>query len=299
MHSIGIVIPTLNSAKHLPFCLPPLLRSHLKPKILIVDSSSNDHTVAVAKAFGVKTIVIERTCFNHGLTREMARKQLKTEFLIMMTPDAYIVDELAIEKIIEPLQKKIAAVAYGRQIAHDGAKTLESFPRDFNYPSQSHVRTLADLPKYGVYTFFCSNSFAAYSNHILDDIGGFPKVLLGEDTVVTAKLLHKGYAIAYVADAVVKHSHKYTLRQEFQRYLDTGLARCEYASLIACSQKEEKRGAIFTLALFKKLLTREPHKIPYAVIQTFVKWLGYKIGSLAFRFPKIRRHLSSQPHYWE
>ena len=118
---------------------------------------------------------------------------------------------------------------------------LKPFRGTLDYPEKSHIRSLQDLQQYGAYTFFCSDSCAAYSNRALEEIGGFPEVLLGEDTVVTAKLLRKGHRIAYVAEAEVFHSHAYSLLQEFQRYFDTGFARRTYQTLIEVS--DSKRGA--------------------------------------------------------
>jgi rhamnosyltransferase len=159
-----------------------------------------------------------------------------------------------------------------------GAGVLESFPRHFNYPPKSHVRSLADLHKFGSYSFFCSNSCAAYLNSALDEIGGFEHVLLGEDTVAVAKLLHKGHHIAYVAEAVVRHSHGYSLREEFRRAYDTGRARRGYHHLLAAGGPDNVRGKAYALALTKHLCSERPLLLPYAALQTTVKWMGFKLG---------------------
>lgn len=297
--TIGIVIPTLNAAKLLSKCLPPILASSLKPRILIVDSASTDETLTIAKQFSIETISIERKDFNHGLTREMARKKLNTDIVIMMTPDAIATSGDVIEILVKPIVQGHAAVAYARQIPHNGAQFFEAFPREFNYPAVSQLRSLEDLSKYGVYTFFCSDSFAAYSNKALNEIGGFKRVLLGEDTVATAELLKKGHKIAYVAEAVVKHSHEYSLKQEFQRYLDTGMARKEYQKLIVSDQSEMNRGTDFIKVMIKRLFKEQPHLLPYAFIQTLVKLLGFQIGKASVYGPRwLQQKLCSQPSYW-
>lgn len=230
--TVGIVIPTWNSKKHLRECLKPLLASSLNPKILCIDSSSTDGTAELAKELGAETIIIPKEEFNHGLTREKARLHLNTDIIVMMTDDAYALDNTMLEMLVEPLIQNKASIAYARQLPRKGAKFFESFPREFNYPEKSNIRSIFDLEKYGTYTFFCSNSTAAYLNSALSEIGGFPDVLFGEDTVVTAKLLRKGHKIAYVAEAQVYHSHDYTLKQEFKRYFTMGIARKSYQKLI-------------------------------------------------------------------
>jgi len=298
--TIGIAVLTYYSKKHLVNCLPPFLQSPLKPKVMVIDSSSKDGTVEEAKAMGIETIVIPQTLFNHGLTREMARKHLGTDIVVLITPDAYAVDTSVLEKLVKPIVEKKASAAYARQLPHDGAGFFESFPREFNYPKDGHIRSIEDVNKYGVYTFFCSDSCAAYLNSALDEIGGFKEVLLGEDTVAAAELLRKGHKIAYAAEAQVKHSHRYTLKDEFQRYFDTGIARSQYRHLISCGGKDSKRGNQFLKQMTKTLVRKRPDLLPYALLQTMVKWCGYQVGRMSVNAPVWwKRKLSGQPYYWK
>ncbi len=107
MHtSIGIVIPTFQAAKHLPYCLPPLLRSLLKPRILIIDSSSTDGTAEIASSMGAEVLIIPQQQFNHGLTREQGRQYLRTSIILMMTQDAYATSSDMIEHLVKPIVEK-------------------------------------------------------------------------------------------------------------------------------------------------------------------------------------------------
>lgn len=298
--TVGVAIITHNAKKHLPQCLPPFLTSALKPKVLVVNSSSNDGTVELAQEMGAEVLLIPRSLFNHGSTRERARLYLKTDIVVMVTPDAYPVGQQLLEKLVEPITREEAAVSYARQIPHDGACFFESFPRRFNYPEKSEMRSIFDLNKYGVYTFFCSDTCAAYSNAVLDEIGGFESALFGEDTVAVAKILRKGHKIAYVAEAVVKHSHKYTLKQEFKRHFDIGLSRKQCEHLFAGAGKDSQRGAAYVKELFREVASKKPHLLPYAFFQSLVKWGGYQIGRRSIHAPDwFKKMLSSQDFYWK
>lgn len=298
--TVGVAVITHCSKKHLPHCLPPLLKSKLRPRVMVVNSSSNDGTVELAQQFGAETLVIPRAEFNHGTTREKARKALGTDIVIMITPDAYAVNPEALDKLIEPIMNGTAAVSYARQIPHDGAGFFEKFHRDFNYPPESQLRGIEDVGTFGAYTFFCSNSFAAYSNEALDGVGGFEHVLLGEDTVAVAKLLRGGHKIAYVADALVKHSHTYTLEQEFRRTFDTGLARKGYAHHFEGASSDTKRGLEYTKRMIGELSRNRPSWIPYAITQTVVRYVAYKIGQSCVNAPIwLKKKLSSQDFYWK
>jgi len=284
--TIGVLIPTWKAVTHLKHCLIPLLQSPLKPKILVIDSSSKDGTVKLARSLGVEVHVIPQNEFNHGKTREWGRKKLGTDIVVMMTQDAYPTSANMLYKLVSPLINKQATVAYARQIPHLNANFLASFARQFNYPSTSHIRCIDDLSKYGSYTFFCSNSCAAYVNTALDEIGGFPETLFGEDTIAVAKLLHQRHYVAYVAEAVVRHSHNYTLKEEFYRHIDIGFSRKLIQHLIKSGGKDTKRGKAYTVALFKELLRKQKKLFPYALMQTCAKFLGYQIGKLSTYMPK-------------
>jgi rhamnosyltransferase len=298
--SIGVVIPTFQAAKHLPNCLPPLIHSSLKPRILIIDSSSSDETVQIAKAMGVETLIIPQSEFNHGLTREKGRHYLGTDIVVMITQDAYATTPDMLERLIRPLIHQQASISYARQLPHHGASIFAAFARQFNYPPTSHIRSLKDLSTFGVYTFFCSNSCAAYLNRALDEVGGFPPVLFGEDTIVVARLLHNHHHIAYVAEAEVRHSHDYTLKQEFCRHFDIGLSRHTYHSLLAVSGKDTKRGKTYVRKLFKELIDKQPALLPYAFLQSIAKFLGYRLGQVSLHAPIwFKKACSSQKFYWK
>ena len=298
-NSIGVAVITHNAKHHLINCLPPLLNSPLKPRVLVVNSSSSDGTVEEAEKLGAETLVIPRNEFNHGTTREVARNYLGTEIIVMITPDAYAKDYTLIEKLTAPIKLGRASIAYARQLPHKGADVFESFSREFNYPECSHIRDINAIAQYGIYTFFCSNSCCAWKNSALSEIGGFTDVLLGEDTVAAAKLLKKGHSIAYVAEAQIYHSHRYTLWQEFQRHYDTGLAREGYRALFLGAGKDSSRGKTYTKVLFAHLVKKNKYCLPYALLQTGIKLLGYHLGRLTVNSPVcLKRMFSSQDFYW-
>lgn len=297
--SVCLVIPTYNSEVF--FSRSPFLVDIIKTlPTLIVDSSSSDATVALARSMGAEIVVIPQANFNHGATREWARKQINSDIVVFLTQDAIPISPNLIETLVEPLLSDDSiAVSYGRQIPHDGADIFEAFPRAYNYGSEPQLRSIEDVARYGVYTFFCSNSCAAWRNSALDEIGGFKSVLTNEDYLAVADLLQKGYKIAYVPDAVVKHSHSYALWQEFQRYFDTGYVRAEYPLLQQLVGQAESRGTGFVAGLISQLWRDQPLMIPYAILQSLTKWLGYRMGFWGQYLPLcLKKRFSQQSYYW-
>src|SRR5208282_1008109 len=298
--SVGVAILTYRAREHLPHSLPHIINSPLKPRVLVVDSSSKDGTVEMAQQMGAETLVIPRRELNHGLTRERARKHLGTDIAVMMTPDAYPTDEGMLTRLIAPVVAGSASAAYARQIPHDGADIFEAFPRYFNYPAEGHIRSFNDLHRLGVYTFFFSDSCAAYSNRALDELGGFLPVLTMEDAITVAQLLRRGHRVAYVADAVVKHSHRHSLKAEFRRYFDTDYVRKVHQDLLSAPETDHVRGWLFFRRLLRELYrTGSASLIPYAVLQTGVKLAGYRLGHLGPHLPlAVKQKLSGQDFYW-
>lgn len=298
--SIGVAIITHNAKHHLPKCLPAFLNSPLKPRVVVVNSSSNDGTVELAQEMGAEVLLIPRSLFNHGTTRERARHYLNTDIVVMVTPDAYPLDDTLLETLTAPILSGSASVTYARQIPHDNASFFESFPRKFNYPEQSELRSIFDLNKYGVYTFFCSDTCAAYSNTALNEINGFESALFGEDTVAVAKMMRNGHKIAYVAEAVVKHSHNYSLKQEFKRHFDIGLSRKHCEHLFQGAGKDSNRGSTYVKKLLKETASSKPHLLPYAFFQSLTKFAGYQLGRKSHKAPNwFKKIFSSQDFYWQ
>jgi rhamnosyltransferase len=299
-HSVGIAVLTYRARKHLHRCLSPLQASVLDPQILVVDSSSDDGTVEEAKRLGADTLAVSRHEFNHGATRELARRRLGTDVVVMVSQDAYARDVDALDRLVEPILTGDASVAYGRQVPRPGAGTFESFLRAFNYPPSSNIRGLADAPRYGAALFFCSNAFAAWSQAALDQVGGFPTTLSHEDAIAAALLLKGGHRIAYVAEAVVEHSHPYGLISDFRRYFDAGYARAEFAQQLALGGTHAALGARYARVLFGDLAGSRPWLIPYATAHLLAKGLGYFAGARAVGETRwIARWLSGQDYFWD
>ncbi len=297
--SVGVVIVTHNAEKHIQLCLRHILDSGVNPKIVVIDSSSEDSTVEIAKKNNIDVQSIQKENFNHGLTRETGRKILNTDIVTMITQDSYLLDKDTLEILVEPIKNGSAAISYARQIPHDSANFFEAFPRFFNYPDESQIRSINDLKQYGLSTFFSSNSCCAYLNTALEEIGGFKNVLMGEDTLAAYEILRKGYNISYTADAIVKHSHRYSIVQEFRRYFDTGYYRRQFKDLFEVQGADEGRGKAYAISLLKLLARKSPQLLPYACLHVLAKWLGYKIGQKSLKMPEwFKRLISSQDFYW-
>ena len=218
---LSVIIPTLNAAKELPGLLDMLEKQSVRAdEIIVVDSASDDDTVKICKADNsVKLIQIERKDFDHGKTRDMALRESKGDIVVFLTHDALPADEYLLENLIKPIiNEKSIALSAGRQLPKPDSTHMERLVREFNYPEQSRIRSKEDLAELGIKTFFCSDVCCAYNKAIYLELGGFDYPLkTNEDMFYAAKVIHAGYRISYTADAMVYHSHNFTLKEQYRR----------------------------------------------------------------------------------
>ncbi len=303
VRSFSLVIPTLNAASHLEQLLPRIAAQSVQPaQFIVIDSASTDRTQELAASAGATVIPIKRAEFNHGGTRGIGLRMAKDhDVVIFMTQDAMPLDDRAFEKILAPFSNEQVGVACGRQLARAEAGAIETFARLSNYPETSHVRSASDIPRIGFKACFCSNSFAAYRPEPLLAIGGFRSdVIFGEDTIAVAELILRGAHVAYVGDAMVVHSHGYSVAEEFRRYFDIGVLHARESKLLAKFGSVGGAGRSFVIGELRYLLARAPWLIPEALVRTLSKFAAYKLGGMEHRLPlHAKQHLSMNGRYWQ
>ena len=277
---VSIVIPTYNAEHYLKPLLESIKMFH--SDIIIIDSSSTDKTVDLAKEYTDKIIVIDKKDFRHGGSRNIAGKIANGDIIVYMTQDALVVDKNSIKNLVSVFCDEKIAAAYGRQLPYPNEKLFGQHLRYFNYGTISYRRKYQDKEKYGIKTAFLSDSFAAYRRKALEEIGWFKDDLnFGEDMHAGARFLKKGYHIAYVAEAKVYHSHSYTLKEEFLRYKATGVFHQQEAWLLEEFGKPEGEGLRFVKSELSFLWEHRAYTLlPFSIVRNFVKLLGYKYGKV-------------------
>lgn len=218
--SISVIIPTLNAERDLAGLIEKI-RAQRVPEpveIIVVDSESADRTIEIAREAGARVIPVARKEFDHGGTRDMALRESAGDIVVFLTQDAVPANIYFLENLIRPLEDERVAVVTGRQLPKSDAFPMEKLVREFNYPSESHIRSEEDVERMGIKAFFCSDVCAAYNRKIYLEIGGFEHPLkTNEDMFYAAEAIRKGYRVAYAADALVFHSHNFTPKEQYAR----------------------------------------------------------------------------------
>ena len=258
LSQVSVVILTLNAEKNIGKLLKKLQKQTVHPyEIIIADSESNDRTVEICKQMGAKLLPIKRSEFNHGGTRDYALRTTKGNYVLFLTHDAMPNDERLIERLLNKIQShsQLAAV-YARQLPNQTATHTERLIREFNYPPQSHIRSISDLSEHGIKTFFMSDVCALYRKNIYLDIGGFEKdIKTNEDMFFAANAIQRGYLIGYEAEAKVVHSHNFSLEEQYKRNYIQGYEIERHQKLLA-NVSQNSEGMRLVKYVSKALLTK-------------------------------------------
>ena len=299
---VGLVIPSCNAGEKWPACLDAIKQQTVKPeRLLVIDSASTDGTAATAVSAGFEVISILRSEFNHGGTRQWAAEYLSDcNLLVFLTQDAILASPSALENIVRCLASESVALAYGRQIPHEGASALASHARLYNYGVDTLRKDLASAASLGAKVFFCSNSFAAYDRAILLKLGGFRRdLILGEDMEFAARAVQAGYALVYCSKSLARHSHDYTSMQTLKRYFDIGVLYAMNSWLREQFGSNAGEGKRFVLSELRYLWAHDRSKIPSALLQTATKLIGYRLGLMERFLPVfVKKSLSTMPSFW-
>lgn len=252
------------------------------------------------KYHNVEVFHLSKKEFDHGMTRRNGVSKSNADIFVMMTQDAMPADVELVEKLVKALTEEDVATAYARQLPREDCGEAEKFMRQFNYPSESKVKSIADLEKLGIKTFFCSNVCCAYKRKIYDSLGGFVKhAIFNEDMLYAAAALKAGYKVAYVAQAQVIHSHNYTCKQQFKRNFDLGVSQAMHPEVFADvpSEGEGVKSVKKTIAHLKE--KGMGRKVPYVIAQSGCKYIGYLLGKNYKKLPKkVVLKCTSNVEFW-
>jgi rhamnosyltransferase len=300
--TVALIIPTYNAAPLWAALSEGIRAQSLRPdQVVVIDSSSSDGTAELARKEGFTVIEIPQREFNHGGTRQMGADLAETaDILIYLTQDAIPFGTEAFANLLRAFEDVEIGAAYGRQLPRKEAGAIEAHARHFSYPDVSRVRLWESRRTLGFKSIFFSDSFGAYRRSALMSVGGFsPDVIFGEDTLVVARMHRAGWKTAYVADAAVRHSHAYSIAEEFRRYFDIGVLHARENWLVEQFGSASGEGRRFVISELKYLWRHGAYLVPSAVVRTFAKYLGYTIGRRESGIaPRLKHRLGLNRQYW-
>jgi rhamnosyltransferase len=302
---ISVVIPVKNGGEDLARCLDAVRAQDIDQtvEIVVVDSGSQDRSLAVAAARSAHVHEIPPEAFSHGASRNLGAGQARGELLVFLSQDAVPVGRRWLERLTRPLREdaRLAGV-YGRQLAHRTAVAPERYFLDFLYGPEPRRQRAAAVNELSMATTLFSNVNAAIPRALWARFPFVEDIVMSEDQEWSRRALLDGYEIAYVPEAAVIHSHRYSLVAGFRRFFDSGASssraymagEADSARVMRASALRYGRGEVAWL-----WRTGRIRWLPYAAVYESAKMLGLLAGANYERIPlDIRRRLSATPSFW-
>ncbi len=286
---IDVIIPVHRPGAELLELLDRLNGQSLPPhRIIIMNTRSKVQVEKIlADRENVSVVSLEREEFDHGGTRDRAARLSDADYLLFMTQDALPADEYLLERLFRPFSDRRVKAAYARQLPREDCRELERYTRSFNYPKESRIKQLTDLPELGIKTFFCSNACAMYERATYLSQGGFiRRTIFNEDMIYAGGLVKSGYAIAYAADACVIHSHNYSGSEQFRRNFDLAVSQVDHPEVFSGIASEGEGIRLVKKTAAHCLRIGKPWLLFPLVWQSGCKYLGYRLGRSYRRLPR-------------
>ncbi len=301
---ISVVIPVKDAGADLARCLDAVARQEVdaEVEVVVVDSGSTDGSADVARRRGARVHEIPASEFGHGRTRNLGATLASGDVLVFTSQDAFPADEHWLARLVAPLAQEAVAGAYGRQLPHDDATPPERYFLDFLYGPRSRVQRLEGEGEPSFEQTLFSNVSSAMRRVTWEEFPFADDLIMSEDQEWSRRVLRAGYELAYVADAVVHHSHCYSVRDAFRRFFDSGVsAKRSYAADADGSGALRRAGVEYAKGEVEWLWESGQRRwIPYAAVYELAKFAGMQLGRRHTRLPRgLSRRLSALPGYWD
>ncbi len=277
--NIEIICPLYNAEEYFENLNKSLLmqkKVNLK-KITYILTESSDNTENLLKINNCNYKKIRKQDFSHSLVREEAALNSKADIITFVTQDVEIKDDLWLYYLTRDIIAGKCSAAYSRQITK--YNNIEKYTREKNYPEESRIVGKKDLEKLGLNTFFFSDASSAIDNKVFKKLNGYDGKNLptNEDMYIAYKLIMNDYKIKYESKSVVYHSHKFKLKELYNRYKLTGkfFKQNNYLDKYGTN----KAGGGLAKYVIKRAISDKNFKVIFRFIPDMaVRYIGMKAG---------------------
>jgi rhamnosyltransferase len=303
MVEVSIILLTKNAGNYFGDTLQAIFDQQTSHsfEVLVIDSGSTDETLSIVKKFSIRLHKIKPEEFGHGKTRNYSATLAKGRYLVFLTQDAVPATSEWLEHLIKPFTNKQVVGVYARQIPKPNASPSERFFLLKRYPDKAHRKRFNQrLGPVKLDDIFFSNVCSAIRKKTLMAFPFDEQLIMSEDQEWAKEVLLAGHSIAYQPEAVIQHSHNYSLRSVFRRFFDSGVSFAQMKQKGNFQPKFTKDG----LSTFKEevqYMLSNGHGLilPYVVIYDTMKYIGMELGMKNKKLPLwLNKHLSQHRYFW-
>jgi rhamnosyltransferase len=298
---VSIIIPTKNAGNKLDAVLKGIFKNKVdfEYEVIIIDSGSKDNTKDIISKYPVRLIEIEPLSFSHGRSRNIGAEVAKGEILVYLTQDAIPADENWLSNLVKGFKDSEVAGIFGRQIPDKDTPPIEKFFLQYLYPKYRIIKYSVNPYNCSLQDIFFSNANSALRKYEWKQNKFREDLIMSEDQAWAKDMLVKKRKIIYEPEAMVYHSHHYSLIRIMMRNFDSGL------SLKGIIKTSSIKGFLWEIKYIKSAIVyffrsryyKDLFKFPFYEL---FRLLGFFLGTYSQFLPMgMRKALSQNKVYWE
>jgi len=189
-------------------------QSYTDFELLVVDSGSTDRTLEIVQAYPHRLLEIEPGDYYPGKVLNMAIEQARAPLIVFLNSDAVPLGPHTLARLLAAFDAADVVGAFARQLPRPEAETWVRRDYAVSFPASGEAPPWMGL----------SLPLAAIRKETWREHPFYTDAWGSEDTEWGLWARRQGLTIRYVPDALVMHSHNYTLRQIYGRRFIEGEA---------------------------------------------------------------------------
>jgi len=212
---VSIIMRSKNSEWIIGHALSALYSQNFKDfELLVVDSGSTDRTLDIVKKYPHRLIEIEAISYYPGAVLNMAIEQARGEIIVFQNSDGVPLCEDTLGRLVEAFDDSEVQAAVSRQLPRPDAHAWVKRDYAVSFPDSDELPSWIGL----------SLPLAAMRKDIWKEHEFYTDAWASEDTEWGEWAKRNGHKIKYVKDAIIMHSHNYTLKEMYGRRFVEGEA---------------------------------------------------------------------------
>ena len=294
---VTVFVPTWNGGKLFEEVLDRLATQETTwpYELLAIDSGSRDGTLDLLKRYPIRVIQIPNKEFDHGLTRNLAIREARGEFVVLTVQDATPDSTDWLATMISNFDDPEVAGVYCHQIPRPNCSPflrirLRHWLKGGGEPIKRKVESKDAFWKLHPRERFMASAFDNVASAVRRSVAlelPFVQRNFGEDVTWAKGAILAGHAIVQEPRVAVIHSHDNTMIYEFRRvYMD----HRNLHNLVGLRNVPTLRTVLqytvgYTKSLWRELssdpdlkganaLAWKAKAVPFAFLQTFAQYLG-------------------------
>ncbi len=183
-------------------------------ELLVIDSGSTDRTLDIVQQYPCRLLTIAAEDYVPGVVLNLAGREARGELLVFQNSDVVPLVPDALGALVQAFADPQVTAAFGRQLPRPEAEPWVRRDYAMAFPPVGPAPPWLAL----------SLCFAAMRRSAWQRRPFYTDAWASEDTEWGERARRAGEVVAYVPQALVMHSHNYTLRQIYGRRFVEGEA---------------------------------------------------------------------------